>query len=127
DEAGNATKEINGILNKEQIQVLNRPGGMGGFGGGRGGGGGGGFGGGRPGGGPGAGPGGGGPGGPGGRPGGGAGGPGGARPNFKFVDPAPYNPFNPDTNPMVKANPQMATRMKQRTSEFMGKLEAKAK
>ena len=46
---------------------------------------------------------------------------------MKFPDPAPYNPFNPATNPFIKANPQMAPRMTQRTTEFMGKLAAKAK
>lgn len=121
DESGQAIKQINALLNKEQVQALNRPQGMGGgFGGGRGGGGG--FGGGR-------GPGGGGPGGPGG-PGGGRG-PGGGGPGgmgqFKPVKPAPYNPFDPSTSPFAKANPQMAQRFNQRTTEFMAKLQAKAK
>jgi hypothetical protein len=116
DEAGQANKQFNGLLNIAQIKALNT-GGQG-FGMGRGGGGGGGgFGGGRPGGGA---PGGGG----GGRPGGG---PGGGFANMKFPDPAPYNPFNPDTNPFIKANPQMAQRFKGRTDEFMKKLESKAK
>lgn len=118
DQAAGVNKQLNAILNIAQVKALNT-GGQG-FGMGRGGpgGGGGGFGGGRPGGG--------GPGGPGGgRPGGG--GPGGGMGNFKMPDPAPYNPFNPDTNPFMKANPQMAERMKSRGAEFMNKLEAKAK
>jgi hypothetical protein len=116
DEAGQANKELNAALSVAQIKALNAGGrgGPGGGGGRMGGGGGGGFGGGggggfRPGG--------------GGRPGGG---PGSGAP-FKWVDPKPYNPFNPNTNPLVKANPQMAGRMTGRTTEFIKKLSAKAK
>lgn len=104
DQAGQVNKQINAILNINQIKALNSPGAMGrGMMGGR--------------------PGGGGPGGGGGRP----GGPGGGMGNFKFPDPAPYNPLNPETNPFVKANPQMAQMIKSRGGEFMAKLEAKAK
>src|SRR5258708_20489021 len=111
DQAAGVNKQLNAILNIGQVKALNTGGGGFGVGGGRGGGGGG--------------RGGGGPGGGGGRPGGG--GPGGGMGNFKMPDPAPYNPFNPDTNPFMKANPQMAERMKSRGAEFLGKLEAKAK
>lgn len=112
DQAKDVNKQLNAILNVAQIKKLNSGAAMGGFG--RGGGMGGGMG--RPGGGA---------GGPGGRP-GGPGGPGGGA-AFKMPDPAPYNPFNPASSPFAKANPQMAERINQRTNEFLGKLEAKAK
>jgi hypothetical protein len=115
EQAKGVNKQINGILNISQIKAMNAGGRGGGMGGGRG------FGG----------PGGGGPGGGGGgfgRPGGGGpGGAGGGMGSFKMVDPALYNPFNPATSPMVKANPQASQRFVQPFNEFIAKLDAKAK
>jgi hypothetical protein len=133
DQALQVNKQLTAGMSVAQIKkiaTVEMPRGFGGGGGGRrggpGGGGGGGFGGpggGGPGGGGGGfgGPGGGRPGGPGGGgPGGGGrpGGPGG----FTMPDPREYNPLNPDTIPFERARP----RAKQRMSELMAKLQARA-
>lgn len=44
-----------------------------------------------------------------------------------FPDPRPYNPLNPDTNPMKAVNPEGHKRMVQMLNEFIKKLEATAR
>ncbi|MCC6444515.1 MAG: hypothetical protein IT210_13800 [Armatimonadetes bacterium] len=63
--------------------------------------------------------------------GGGAGGGGGQRrfdpSKIQIPDPQEYNPLNPDTNPFLKTNPQMKTMASKMMSDFIAKVEARAK